>query len=245
MRRAYSVRVFLQDDSWIEPGYRAVVGYKGFGAVGIITVLHLVDELKMDRVGIVVSKHHPEYAFRGDRGLVYPYEIYVDRRKRLLAVATREIPDERVRVDYVWEVTRFLKDLNVETVYLIGGLDSRLKRGPEDQLRWLANSYYQGPVPRDPEFERGLLIVGPLALQLMFADVLGVPALALLPYAKTDAPDPAAAAVAVDRLNSLLGTSVRVDELLAEAARIQEELSRLEEAASRDAGERRGSEPYM
>ena len=245
MRRAGSVRLFLQEDSWIEPGYRAVVGYKGFGAVGIITVLHLVEELGMDRVGIVVSRHHPEYAFRGGRGLVYPYEIYVDRQKKILAVATRELPDERIRVDYVWEITRFLKKLGVETLYLIGGLDSRLKRGPEDQLRWLANRYYRGPVPRDPEFERGLLIIGPLALQLMFADILEVPTLALLPYAKTDAPDPAAAAIAIDRLNSLLGISVEVDELLAEAARIQEELSRLEEAVSREASERKSSEPYM
>jgi len=239
------VKVHLLSTDWVQPGYKAIAGYKGFGAVGIITVLHVIESLEMERIGIITAKYHPEYVFRDNRGLSYPFEIYADRKNKIIALATREIPDDRIRAEFVWELTKFLKQNSIEKLYMIGGLDSRYKKKPDDQLRWIANKHYEGPFPKDPQFEKGLLIVGPLALQMMFSEIIGIPALTLLPFSKADTPDPAAAAVAIERLNQLLDLNIPTEELLREAARIQEELSKLEEMIARETQQKGPREPYM
>lgn len=234
---------FLEEGSW--EGFTAISGFKGFGAVGIITVQYVVEKLGMRKVGIITTKYHPEYVFRDDNGLSYPYEIYASDEHKLIALVNRELPDERIRMEYVWKITRMLKSRGVEKVLLVGGLDSRYKDSPEERLRWLANSHYKGPTLTEPLFEKGLLIVGPLALQLMVGDIIGLPMLVLLPYAKADAPDPAAASVAVDKVNELLNLNIDVGDLLKEAQRIQEELSKLEELVAKELSPRGVKEPYM
>jgi uncharacterized protein len=223
-------RIYLFDDSWVQPNYRVVMGYRGFGAVGLISTLHLVNSLGMEKVGIIVTSYHPEYVVMEDNGPAYPYEIYVDRKSKLLVVVSREIPHDFVRVDYARKTARFLSEIKAELLVLIGGLDSRLRRDASDLMRWLPNRFYTGRPLEDKLFERDLMIIGPLALQLMMSEAYRIPAITLLPYAMTDAPDPAAAAVAIDRINKLLGINVPTEQLLADATKIQEELSKLEEA---------------
>ena len=226
-------------------GYTAISGFKGFGAVGIIAVQYIVEKLGMRRVGIITTKYNPEYVFRDDNGLSYPFEIYASDENRIVALVNREIPDERIRMEYVWKLTSFLKTKGVKQAILVGGLDSRYRENPGERLRWLKNSHYRGPSLTEELFEKGLLIVGPLALQLMVGDIIGLPMIVLLPYAKADAPDPAAASVAVEKINQLLGTNVDVGELLKEAEKIQEELRKLEELVSREMSPRTVKEPYM
>lgn len=223
------VKLYLFDDSWIEPSYRAIVGYRGFGAVGLITTVHIVNSLAMEKVGVIVTNYNPEYAVMDEKGLIYPYEIYVNKEKKLLVIVSREIPHDLVRVEYARKISRFLSEIKTELLILVGGLDSRLRRDANDQLRWLTNRFYMGKPLEDRLFEKDLMIIGPLALQLLMSEVYRIPTVTLLPYAMTDAPDPAAAAVAIDRINKLLGLNITTEELLADATKIQEELSRLEE----------------
>lgn len=239
------VKIHLLDDSLPGKGYRVVTGYKGFGAVGLIASLHLVRTLKMKRVGLILTKYQPEYVFRDDNGLSFPYEIYASDKNKLVVVVNREIPDERVRDEYVWSLTKFFKEAGMGPLYLIGGLDATYRENENDELRWIATSGYNGPTPPDKMFEKGLLIVGPLALQIMYAEILDVPAIALLPYAQAETPDPAAAAVAISRLNSMLGIEVPTEELLEEAVRIQESLRKLEELVARESQKSVRGEPYM
>lgn len=221
------VRVYIYDESWAGPGFRAVMGYRGFGIVGLITTLHMVKSLSMERVGLILTKYHPEYAVMEEGGLAYPFEIYVSREKKLLVIVSRELPHELVRTEYARRVARFVSEIGASPLILVGGLDSRLRRDPGDQLRWVANRFYQGKTLMDRVFDRDLMIVGPLALQLLMSEAYRIPTVALLPYAATDAPDPAAAAVAVDRINYLLELDIATDELMEEATKIQEELMRL------------------
>lgn len=223
------VEIRLLDEEWVRPGYRAVVGFKGFGAVGLIATAHLVESLKMKRVGIVLTNPCPEYVVVGEETLLYPSEIYVSKEANLLTLVTREVPPKPVRLEYVRRVAEFLKKLKIEYVVLIGGLDSRLRSGPDDLLRWLANEYYSGKKPQDKQFERYLAIIGPLALFLMMCEILRLPAIVLLPYATVEAPDPAAAAVALNRLSDITGVRIDVEELLREAERIQAGLKKIEE----------------
>ncbi|MCI4396775.1 MAG: proteasome assembly chaperone family protein [Thermoprotei archaeon] len=236
------VSIYLSSSKALKQGYRVISGFKGFGAVGIITVLHIVSSLRMEKVGIVVTKYQPEYVYREEEGLVYPYEIYVSHEHKLVALVTRELPDEKVRNEYVYELTKLIAKRGLYPLYLIGGLDHRFKERPEERLRWLKNSLYNGAFPEAPMLDKGLLVIGPLALQLMYSELFGIPTMAILPYASAETPDPAAAAVAVEELNRILGLSIPTDKLIEEGIKIQEELRRLEELSS---GKTEGREPYM
>jgi len=239
------VKIHLLSDDVDLNGFTAVSGFKGFGAVGIITVQYMVEQLGMNRVGIITTKYHPEYVFRDDNGLSYPYEIYVSKNYKIVALVNREIPDERVRLEYVWKTTQFLKEKGVEKAVLVGGLDSRYKASPDEKLRWLKNSHCKDIELQEPLFEKGLLIVGPLALQLMVGDIIGLPMLVLLPYANAETPDPAAASVAIEKINEMLGTRINTKDLMREAERIQEEISRLEELIAKETDLKTVKEPYM
>ncbi len=239
-----SVKIHMLKEGYLEQGYRVIAGYKGFGAVGIITVLHIVNQLGMEKIGLITTKYHPEYVFRDESGLSYPYEIYASKQHKLVAIVTRELPDEKIRNDYVEEITRFIKKHRLQPVYLIGGLDANFKTNDTDRLRWMSNAYYKEHVLQEPLFEKGLMIVGPLALQLMYTEIMRIPALVILPYARAETPDPAAAAIAVEKLNELLDIKVSTKELFEEAAKIQEELRKLEEMASQERS-RTTREPYM
>lgn len=232
------VRIHITKRGVIDKGFRVVSGFKGFGAVGIISALHIINELNMQRIGVITTKYNPEYVFRDDYGLAFPFEIFASKEHRLVVIATRELPDERVRDEFVYEITNFIKKYELSPLVLIGGLDRRFKESEEDRLRWLKNSYYQGAEPKGKALEKGLLIVGPLALQLMYAELLKIPSIVLLPYTIAEAPDPAAAAIAISELNSMFGLNMRTDRLIEEGIKIQEELKRLEEelSASRQAG---------
>ncbi|HEU97465.1 MAG TPA: proteasome assembly chaperone family protein [Fervidicoccus fontis] len=236
------VNIYLSNNRVLKQGYRVISGFKGFGAVGIITVLHFVSSLGMEKAGIVVTKYQPEYVYREGDDLVYPFEIYVSHEHKLVALVSRELPDERIRNEYVYEITKLVTKKKLSPLLLIGGLDQRFKEKPEEKLRWLKNSAYRGPFPSAQMLDRGLLVIGPLALQLMYSELMGIPAMAILPYASTETPDPAAAAVAVEELNKILGTNVPTEKLIEEGIRIQEELRRLEEASTPKMG---GREPYM
>lgn len=239
------VEIHLLDERWVRPGYRAVAGFKGFGAVGLIATAHLAESLRMKRVGIILTNPCPEYAVMGEETLLYPSEVYVSEEEGLLTMVTREIPPYPVRLEYVRRVAEFLKKLDVEYVVLVGGLDSRLRSDPRDRLRWLANRYYNGKKPQDKPFEKHLAIIGPLALFLMMCEILKLPAIALLPYATIEAPDPAAAAIALDRLGEITGVKVDTEELLREAAKIQDELKRIEEVLQASRKGRGGENVYV
>jgi uncharacterized protein len=241
-----SVKLFFQKRIGSVNGYRVLVGYKGFGAVGVITIHHIIGKLGMTRVGLFVTKAQPEYVFRDDGDLHYPFELYYSEEYKLLALLSREIPEKDVRMDFTNFFTKFVKERGAGPIYLIGGLDSRFKVDDKSNLRWTANKYYlEGgfPKPSEPEIEEGLMIVGPLALHFLYSEIMGVPALVILPYARTDTPDPYAASIAVEALNNLIGTSITSEELVQEAKIIEEELKRIEQ--SLPTSQPGGGEPYM
>ncbi len=242
MGKRVEIHFLEEPGNW--EGFTAISGFKGFGAVGLISVQYVVEKLSMKRVGIITTRYHPEYVFRDDGGLAFPFEIYESTKHKVVAIVTREIPDERIRMEYVWKITSLLKDKGVQRAILVGGLDSRYKVSEEDRMRWLKNSHCNMELDA-PLFEKGLLIVGPLALQLMIGEIIGLPMLVLLPYAKAEAPDPAAASIAVEHLNKLLRTNIDVSDLMREAARIQEELSKLEELVSKELSHKSVKEPYI
>jgi uncharacterized protein len=56
----------------------------------------------------------------------------------------------------------------------------------------------------------------------MFTEILGQPAIVILPYAERERPDPRAASVAVKKISEILGMEIDVQDLIRHAETVEE-----------------------
>lgn len=201
----------------VKPRY-FVTGYQGFGLVGYLTTRHLVQELKMRRVGFIQTRYMPEVTlFKSGIGLQYPFEVYVG--DSVIALLNNAIPHERERTAYVEFVIELIKEAGVEEILLVGGLDSNLRESENETYRWIPIGETKIKLPGRILEERH--VIGPLALTMMLAEAHGLSGATILPFTEMYRPDPKASAVAVEVISGLLGMSIDTSKLLEEASLIE------------------------
>ncbi len=205
--------------------YLFITGFKGYGLVGYITTLYLASQLDCERTGLVITRYMPEAVAVDEKGLVPPFELYQCSDSRIVVLVNHDLPHERERTEYAEAIAAWLRETRVREAVYIGGFDSRFSTG-EEKYKWIATSSWTRSLEA-PVMDKGLYVVGPLALLILFSDLYGIPAAAILPYAEPGRPDPRAAAVAVEVLNKLYQLSVGVEKLLEEASKIEEMMQRL------------------
>ncbi len=220
-----------------------VTGFAGFGGTGYIATKHLVEQLNMRRIGFVKTRYVPEITWLSNYGIAMPFEIFYHDASKLVVLLNHGEIHERERSVYADVVTSWIKSVGARLVILIGGLDKQYKKGDE-KLRWLATSKCEIKLD-DPMMDKGLYIVGPLALMILFSEMKGIPALVILPYAEAMRPDPLAAAVAVEKISEIIGVEVDTSKLREDARIIEEELKRMDEYQERLTKMRQESRLYM
>lgn len=206
-----------------------VTGFKGFGAVGYITTLHIVESLSCSRTGFILPKYMPEEATPDHSGgIAAAFTLYACEvsGKRVAVLVNHDIPLVQERSRFAEAIVSWLQDTGIREAVLVGGFDARFREGGEG-LRWIASSAYTRRL-EEPRMQKGLYVIGPLALLLVFAEARSYPAVAILPYAEASRPDPRAAAVAVRKIEELYGISIGVEDLLEEARRIEEMINMME-----------------
>ncbi len=205
-----------------------VTGFRGFGLVGYISVLHLVNSLNCSRVGYIVTRYMPEAISPGKDRIAAPFELFHCTTSKFDAIilVNHEIPDDRERTRYAEAVIRWAKSIGVDELYLVGGFDSRFKQGDE-KLRWLCTSKCVRSLS-EPKMSEGLYVIGPLALFILFSEIYELPAIVVLPYTDTSRPDHRAAAVAVEAFSRIYGVKVDVSELYEEAKKVEEIIAIME-----------------
>jgi len=221
-----TVRILLEDS--IEEPWLFVTGFKGYGLVGYITTLYLADALECKRRGLILTKYMPEAVTVDDEGIVPPFELYScsHGRGELVILVNHDLPHIRERTVFAEALTGWVKEQGFKEAVYIGGFDSRFRVSGED-YRWIATSWWKRRL-EGPGMVKGLYVVGPLALLILFSELKQIPAATILPYAEPGRPDPRAAAIAVSVLNDLYGLNVSIDRLLEEASKVEEMLAQLE-----------------
>ncbi len=207
-----------------------IAGFRGFGLVGYITTLHLVETLDCSKIGHIVTKYMPDMIMYTPKGISSPYELYsckVRDKLYFIVLVAQGIPDYRELTYFSEALVKFMKNISVAEAILVGGLDSRYKQGIET-YRWLPNKWCNRKLDA-PIIEEGLYIVGPLAVLTLFTELYGIPSLVVLPYTESSRPDPRAAAVAVEVINRIYDISVPVERLYREAERIEKMIKAIEE----------------
>ncbi len=220
-----TVRVYY-DEGGLKPGFYFVTGFKGYGLVGYIATLYLAEKLGCRWMGAVVTRYMPEAVTYSDGRIVAPFELLSCLDGKLVILLNHDVPHDRERTVFAEAVVKWVRDAGAGEAIFVGGFDSRFKSGDEE-LRWIATTSSKRRLS-EPVMSKGLYVVGPLALLTLFAELYGLPALVILPYAEASRPDPRAAAVAVKRVASIVGFEIDVRELLEEAKKIEELVAAME-----------------
>ncbi|MEM2204533.1 MAG: PAC2 family protein [Sulfolobales archaeon] len=199
-----------------------ITGFPGFGAVGYITTRYIVEAMKLKRIGYVITKYMPDVvSIEGDRRFSFPHEIYSKEGSGLIVLVNSIVPNIHERVEFAESIVRWSIENKINEILLIGGLDPSVRRSQDDILRWTGNSWGKR-VLKEPTMDRGLIIVGPLAIILMFTEILGQPATVILPYAERERPDPRAASVAVKKISEIFGVEIDIQDLIKHAETMEE-----------------------
>ncbi|WP_338600027.1 proteasome assembly chaperone family protein [Sulfolobus tengchongensis] len=227
-----NVKIIIKKDLSNLQGATFITGFRTIGEVGYLATRHLALKRNMERIGYVVTKYYRDVTFLDEYGLATPFDIFYDKEKHLILLLNHILPFQREWNDFANAVIKWVKGVSVNNVLLIGALDKRYKVGNEN-LKWLKTSKCNMNLDY-PQLDKQLLMVGPLALFTLHAEIEDLPALVLLPYADRERTDPVAAATAIEVLNKILNLSVSVNELYEEAKRIEEDLQKQMELLQRE-----------
>jgi uncharacterized protein len=224
--RFKTIKVYFSDE--FKNSEFFITGFKGFGAVGYLATVHLANQPYCQKAGFVATKYMPEEASPDDKGVVGPFTLYYceNNGRKFGVLVNHDIPVVQERSRFAEAVINFVSWLKIREAVLIGGFDARL-REKDEKLRWVATSAYSRQLS-EPRMSKGLYVVGPLALLLLYAEIYNYPALAILPYTEAMRPDPRAAAVAIEKINELYEVNIGTAELLEEAKKIEETIAMLE-----------------
>ncbi len=219
-----------------------ITGFPGFGYVGTIATRYLVSKLNALKIGDVLTKYMPDFTALEDYGLMTPYEIFMVKDRRLLILVNNALPQPPERLAYALDFVNWFKEIGGSKAILAGGLNIKYKVGNEE-FRWIATEGCRWKFS-EPQIDKGLYIVGPLALFFIALKLRKIPTLVILPYTEPSRYNPRAAAVFIEKVNEVLGLNIDIGDLLQYSKIVEEAEAALKEAM-KAAKEERGPRPYM
>ncbi len=220
------IKIVINDD--IEVDYENsvfITGFHGLGWTGYIAIRHIIKTVETERIGYIDGDILPDIiSLEGDR-LVLPFEFHKYKNFIVFQPPIQPIliePHKTIRTLAEWIVNSNFK----ETV-LIGGLDVRFQQEAQTIRILPTSSYNKAKDFEVPYLEKSLPVRGPLAMLLTHLEILNFPSLVVLPYARPNRPDPAAAAVAIDFLNKYYDLGISTSQLQTDAQKIEDEIAEI------------------
>lgn len=228
-------KIFIEQPKILDQCQIFIGGWHGLGEIGYITVSHLIQELKMQRIATIMSSGAPPFISVQENKLRLPFEIYGGIELDFAVFIPHLQPYRHVQIEFSEKLSEWiLGNKNFEIAYFIGGVDKNLKAS-NNPLQYIPSralfSYSSLPDGFTEEvktnlLDSGLFVAGPLAIMLGYLDMNRFPAIGLLAYAERDRPDPLGAVAAVKKINNLLDVEINTKELVRNARVIEEEIKR-------------------
>jgi len=220
-----AIRIVIDDEEKIE-GCCLVTGFHGIGLTGYITINHLVKSLHARPIGYVETQQQPALISLADGRISFPFEFF--RHGDIVILFPRFQPKRSEVREFTHEIINWIVKNKFKEAILIGGLDNRFKQENE-VMRCVPTraSLERAKSLNVPLLEESLFVTGPLALMLAYSEMKGFPAIAFLPYSERGRPDPRGAALAIKQINTLFNLNVDVFELINDAKRIEDEVTKI------------------
>lgn len=200
-----------------------ITGFHGIGTTGFIAIKYIVNELNAYRIGTILSDHQPPFITTKEGKISLPFELFKFRNIVLLVPQFQPYRNEHKA--FAEKIVQWTIQSKFEKVVLVGGLDSRLKKNENDNLRVIATTtFLEKNLINYPILEDGLFVTGPLALILTYYEVNNFPAIALLPYAESSRADPLAASKAIEIIKKIVDIDIDIEKLIQDAELIEKNL---------------------
>lgn len=204
-----------------------IEGFPGIGLVGNIASQQIIEELDMEYIGSIESRYFPPIAVLYEGLVNMPVRIYESEEHNIVMVVS-DIPiNPSVSYDVSKALVGWAKSVGVKEVISIAGIATM---GEDNKVFGAATT--EEMLERIKEkveiFQMGTIsgISGSVMAECFMHNL---PAISLLGATKTQNPDPRAAAVVVDVLNSMYGFSIDTKDLIEQAEKIEVEMQKLAE----------------
>lgn len=204
-----------------------IEGFPGIGLVGNIASQQIIDELKMNYLGSIDSKHFPPIAVLYEGLINMPVRIYESVKHNMIMVVS-DIPiNPTVSYDVGRALLDWAQNINVKEIISIAGIATMYE---ERKVFGAATTHEMLERIKDKVeiFQMGTIsgISGSIMSECL---VRGIPAISLLGATQSQNPDPRAAAVVIDALNLMYNLDVNTEKLIQQAEKIEIEMQRLAE----------------
>lgn len=204
-----------------------IEGFPGIGLVGNIASQQIIDELDMEYLGAINSKHFPPVAMLLEGLVNMPVRIYESTEKEMIVVVS-DIP---IHPNIAYIVSKSLVDwatsVNARQIVSIAGMPVI----GVDQVVFGAATTEEGleSIREEVEiFQMGSIsgISGSIMTECFTRNL---PAISLLGSTADPNPNPIAAAAVLKVLNNLYDLSIDTDRLVKQAEEIELEMQKLAE----------------
>ena len=210
-------------------GFNLITGFHGIGACGFITVRHIVESLKCERIGFIETEMLPALVSLENNRLILPFELYMYEKNVIFLPRFQPYRAEQRII--ARNISNWAIENNFKQAFLIGGLDSKFKKDGDNNCRIVPTSAATDLIKDHDNItllEKGLFVTGPLALFLSYFEIQNFAAIAILPYSNRERPDPRASAEAIKTLGSFIdGLQIDIESLLKDAERIEAEIEEI------------------
>lgn len=228
-------KIFVEKPDILDQCVSFIAGYHGLGEIGYITVSHMIEDLKLERIATIMSSGAPPFISVQNNQLKLPFEIYGKEEYDFAVFIPHLQPYRHVQIEFSEKLSEWiLRQKKLENAYFIGGVDIRLKSS-ESNIQFIPTRKFLD-YPSLPEkvtdeikenlLDAGLFVAGPLAIMLGYLDMSMFPAVGLLAYAQRDRPDPLGAVAAIKKINEILKININTEVLVQNAQTIEEEIKR-------------------
>lgn len=204
-----------------------IEGFPGIGLVGNIASQQIIDELEMTYIGSIDSRYFPPIAILYEGLINMPVRVYESEEYNLIIVVS-DIPiNPSVSYDISKAIVEWAESINTKEIISIAGIATMSENhkvfGAATNTEMLERIKDKVEV-----FQMGTIsgISGSFMAECL---IRKIPAISLLGATQSQNPDPRAAAVVIDVLNSLYGFAIDTENLIEQAERIEIEMQKLAE----------------
>ncbi|EGP93332.1 proteasome assembly chaperone family protein [Nitrosarchaeum koreense] len=200
-------------------------GFVGAGLVGSLSISHIIEELKMEEIGLMRSKHLPPSTVFMKGRLRHPFRFYANKDGTICAI----ICEITLRMEGLYSLVSAILDWSEKKgskeIVILDGIpseehdDKAYCAAKEDLVRMMADKNIS-MIPQG--FITG--IPGGILNECIVRKIQGV---ALLAKANKTSPDPIAASTLIEALNRFYDMKIDTSSLEKEKERIHSEFNEL------------------
>ncbi len=199
-----------------------VIGLPEAGLVGTISCMYIIKSLEMEEVGYIETPFTYPVLFLHKGKIAEPIRIF-QKNSIFLVSSEIAIPPEGL-FSLVKKLAEWIDRKKSKLVLMLGGIPTPNRMEiqkprcfgviSEEKLKDILE---KAGVERLGEG----IMVGPYSMLLREAIKRNFPAVALLAQSYSNLPDPGSAASVIQALNKIIGTEIKVDELLQKAEEVR------------------------